>query len=368
MKKCFSFLLVLLSSFVLFAQSLVYTSENLNMRDAPSTSANKVVTIPKHTAVFVIEEGKEEEIGGVTAKWKKVICDTFESGKTYEAGITGWVFSAYLSKEDNYSNAEIEKILFSIKTFKDDNQSVEPVVMEIHDWENNKGISIDYGWGSYCSTSFCVQNGKLYLSSPFTGDVVIRDEDLKNGPLSFTRPHNEKGEYCIAGQFYSKPVKITLSLESDKLVINKNEDIVLPDDCEFYSAPDFKSKKVEFGDVITFETDGKLALVYNYNRFFKGETIKTVKHSFISEKKKNVSGKWYFVNASHNLMNYVWIFVPDSDGKKIAPQSLTLNTLENARNKGQFRLKIINKDEAKNLEGKNTRYWVHTVLEAFPEK
>ncbi|MBR0155425.1 MAG: SH3 domain-containing protein, partial [Treponema sp.] len=124
MKKSFVIIFCFLFVFSFsFAQEKInvighyYTAENLNLRTAPSFHAKKIVTVPKHTAVYVIAEGPSETIDGKTAKWKKVVCDQFENNKQYKAGITGWVFSAYLAEEDKYTDEEIEKILFETFEF-----------------------------------------------------------------------------------------------------------------------------------------------------------------------------------------------------------------------------------------------------------
>lgn len=364
MKKCFSFLLVLLSSFVLFAQSLVYTSENLNMRDAPSTSANKVVTIPKHTAVFILETGKEETIGGETAEWVKIICDKFINGKSYEAGQTGWVFSAYLSAEDKYTDQEIEKLLVEKHEFRNSWDDIEPVVMHFSENNSVKTVSIDFGWGDYCSTNYSVQNGKIVLNEPFSGSIEIRDEDLKTGPLTFTRIHSEIGEYCITESFRSKQDANSLIKSDYGISLTKSESVVLPCDCEFYEKPSLDSKKLSFADAIEFKNENKVALIYNSNRYFKGQKIVSDRQ-VISTIDKSKKGKWYSCNASHTLLQRVWFFVPESDQKNISEKPLSIEMLEDAKKKGSIRMRILTKEEAGRVEGKG--YWIDSLVDTYPD-
>ena len=74
MKKSFVIIVCFLFVFSFsFAQTKItvrdkyFTAENLNLRSAPSVQAKKIVTVPKHTVVYVIAEGPEEKIDGKTS-------------------------------------------------------------------------------------------------------------------------------------------------------------------------------------------------------------------------------------------------------------------------------------------------------------
>lgn len=86
MKNAASILLYLFFSVVLSAQTIKYTSTNLNLRSGPSTSYSVLTTIPLGTGIVMAEE-----------------CDCFWIKVQYN-GVVGYVSSNYLTFRQSIRN------------------------------------------------------------------------------------------------------------------------------------------------------------------------------------------------------------------------------------------------------------------------
>ncbi|MDA3899424.1 MAG: SH3 domain-containing protein [Spirochaetes bacterium] len=70
---------------------VVHARSGLVLRSKPTVSGDKLLTIPDNTEIKVVsQDGPEEEISGITAKWIKV----------QYGGQIGWVFGAFVDYND----------------------------------------------------------------------------------------------------------------------------------------------------------------------------------------------------------------------------------------------------------------------------
>jgi hypothetical protein len=79
------------------AQQIMYTIDNLILREQPSVNSRRIRTLPVNTRVIILEiSNTDSTIGGITNKWYKVLA----------GNEIGWVFGGYLS-----DNSNVEKII-----------------------------------------------------------------------------------------------------------------------------------------------------------------------------------------------------------------------------------------------------------------
>lgn len=363
-----------------------FTSENLNLRSEPSTQAKKIVTVPKHTVVYVIEEGPQEKIDGKIAKWKKVVCDQFENNKQYKAGTTGWVFSAYLAEEDKYTDEEIEKILF--ETFEFSIGSEDIYGFGFSNYEDKKTIRAfrDSNMpGCYESTgsTFHVKDGKIILDKPFESSENISwdwaNECFYNDDgicyLILERVHSTECEFCLVdyeGRAYkSAPKENSLMLENGVLISTETVSIVLPCDCVFYKRPYFSSEKMSFPDYIDLENDERHVLVYNLDRVFKGQKVSASRWLVNEETYNGIQGRWYYLKEICNTdLNYVWIFVPGSLSPDSEEIPLTIKTFTDAQKKGLLRFRVITQEDYELISSTHHHMnpWIESCLDTFPDQ
>lgn len=392
MKKSFVIIVCFLFVFSFsFAQTKItvrdkyFTAENLNLRSAPSVQAKKIVTVPKHTVVYVIAEGPEEKIDGKTAKWKKVVCDQFENNKQYKAGTTGWVFSAYLAEEDKYTDEEIEKILFETFSFSIGSEDIRGFCFSNYEDKKTIGAFRDSNMpGCYESTdsTFHVKDGKIILDTPFESSENISwdwaNECFYNDDgiyyLTLERVHSTECEFRLINyegyEFNSAPKENSLILENGVLISTENVSIVLPCDCVFYSEPDFSSEKVSFPDYIDLENDERSVLVYNLDRGFKGQKVSASRWLVNEETYNGMQGRWYYLKEICNTdLNYVWIFVPVLPGTDAEEIPLTIKTFTDAQKKGLLRFRIISKEDYELITSTHHHMnpWIDSCLDTFPD-
>lgn len=390
MKKYFARIFVLfLLSVSAFAENKIivrgkyFTTDNLNLRTAPSVHAKKVVTIPKHTAVYVISEGAEEKLDGKKAPWKEIICDRFENNGTHKAGLRGWVFSGYLSEEDKYTDEEIEKILFDSCSFRFGRETVYGFFFENYDDKKTISAFMDADMpGCYESageTTFHVKDGKIILDKPFenppdrdwnwANECFYNDDGIYY--LTLERVHSTECEFCLQDTFKSAAIQNSLILENGVLISTENVSVVLPSDCVFYSEPKFSSEKVSFPDFIRFENDKRSVLVYNLDRAFRGQKVSASKWLLNLENDKGTSGRWYYLNEICDTDNNpVWIFVPDSQvSSNIEEIPLTVQTFTDAGKKSLIRFRILSPEDVDLIS--NTHHhmnpWIDSCLDTFPD-
>ncbi len=82
----------ILFTFDVSAQDFVpthYVTHNLHVRTEPTTSSSVITTLPRFTAVQIIETGITETIGSITAPWVRL-----ES----QSGFAGWSFSGFINE------------------------------------------------------------------------------------------------------------------------------------------------------------------------------------------------------------------------------------------------------------------------------
>lgn len=366
-----------------------FTSENLNLRSAPSTDAKKIVTIPKHTVVFVIQEGPSEKIDGKTAKWKKVVCDKFENNGTYKAGITDWVFSEYLSDEDSFTDQEIEKILLN-NHFDNSYDSMEIYGFSFSIDENNvkriTAVRDSLGLpGCFESTSsvFHVKDGKIFLDKPFEvnkdnglsfANSCFYDEDGNSGYMTLRRENSTEGEYCLCcsndffgSELKSKPSECSLILDYDILLSTETVSFVLPSDCVFYDEPNHYT--ISFPSCIDIKSEGCSVLVYNLDRVFKGQKVASSKWYVNEEEVNGVKGRWYCLGEFYTAdYKPVWIFVPSTVNPNAKEIPLTVKTFLDAQKKGFINCRVLSKEDIELIS--NTHHhmnpWIDSCLDTFP--
>jgi hypothetical protein len=74
----------------------VVPKDGLNMREEPSMTGRKMLTIPRGRLLLMVEERPESfKIDNIEGKWTKVLWN----------GNTGWVFGGFLSTSDPISNS-----------------------------------------------------------------------------------------------------------------------------------------------------------------------------------------------------------------------------------------------------------------------
>lgn len=364
-----------------------FTSENLNLRAAPSTDAKKIVTIPKHTVVYVIQEGPEQKIDGKTAKWKKVVCDKFENNGTYKAGTTGWVFSEYLSYEDTFTDEEIEKILVEYTRFDNSLYAESVYGFAFYKEGDKKEIHVyrhDSLPGTYevSYSTFYVKDGKIFLDKPFeknhyddwnTASSYFYDEEGNKTFMTLRRENSTEGEYCLCNSYgcdtslKSKPSESSLILEYDILINTEPVSLVLPCDCIFYKEPNGFTKS--FPDVVSFENDDRDVLVYNLDRVFKGQKVYSSKWYVNEEEVNGVKGRWYYLGDICYVDSHgVWIFVPGTIDPNAKEIPLTVQTFIDAQNKGLLNCRVLTQKDIELIS--NTHHhmnpWIDSCLDTFP--
>ena len=399
-KSSFCVLVLFFISAFSFAQEKInvigkyYTAENLNLRAAPSFHAKKIVTVPKHTAVYVIAEGPSETIDGKTAKWKKVVCDQFTSGQKYKAGQTGWMFSEYLSDVDVFTDEEIEKILIECNSFDNRSSTTEIRGFGFSDYEGGKTIyafrdSLEMpGCYEAVSSVYHVKDGKIFLDKPFCGvegdswkwaDDYFTNEDGSQRYLVLLREHSTEGEYCLGhscDDFYSElktePVEGALIYRNGILFSLEKGVLVLPCDCFFYKNPSFNSYRLSFPDFYgfyDFNNDERSVLVYNLDRAFKGWKVSYSKYIVNSEAHDGIKGRWYLVDVCRTESSDVWIFVPDERDPDAESVELTVQFFLDAQKKGSLKCRVLSKKDIEHISDTHHHMnpWIDSCLDTFPE-
>jgi hypothetical protein len=149
-----------------------YVTNNLKLRIGDTLSSSTITTLPKYTALKIIETGKSETLDGITAPWIRIESQT---------GYTGWCFSGYVRQiESNVA----EDIASSFENRKD---GTYPGSYDFSDVDNVSSIdAIQSASGYYIQQSarHFQSSGhapEILVLSVDSGKVYIREIDVVNG-------------------------------------------------------------------------------------------------------------------------------------------------------------------------------------------
>jgi hypothetical protein len=149
-----------------------YVTDNLRLRNNNTLSSLIITTLPKYTALRIIETAKSETIDGITAPWIKIESQT---------GYIGWCFSGYVSQIESNVAEDIAS------SFENRKNGTYPGSRDFSDKGNVSSIDAIQSANGY----YIQQLGRQFQGSGHApeilvlsvdnGNVYIREIDIVNG-------------------------------------------------------------------------------------------------------------------------------------------------------------------------------------------
>jgi hypothetical protein len=149
-----------------------YVTDNLRLRNGSTLSSLTITTLPKYTAIRIVETGKSETIDGITAPWIKIVSQT---------SYAGWCFSGYVRQIENNVAEDIASSFINRK------DGTYPERSDFSDTGNVTSLNaIEKATGYYIQQAGRRFQGSGHAPEILTlsinnGTVSIREVDVVNG-------------------------------------------------------------------------------------------------------------------------------------------------------------------------------------------